>query len=213
MSRIELEIGGMTCASCVTRVERKLNRMPGVSATVNLATERASVSYPAALDPADLIATVRQTGYTARLPQARPDAPEPAGPRTRLLVSLVLSVPVVALAMVPALHVPHWPWLAAALAAPVVGYGGWPFHRAAWTNLRHRAATMDTLISVGTLAAFGWSVVALFTGAPTYLEVAAAVTTFILAGRFAEARARRRAGTALRALLDLGAKDVAVLRS
>ncbi len=206
-----LDIGGMTCASCASRIEKKLNRLDGVTATVNFATEQASVSYPASMSPADLIATVEKTGYTARLPAPSTVDHEPA-PRARLLISLVLAVPVVLLAMVPVLRVPGWQWLSAVLAAPVVGYGGWPFHKAALTNLRHAATTMDTLISVGTLAAFGWSVVALFTGADTYLEVAAGVTVLILAGRFFEARAKRRAGAALRALLELGAKDVAVLR-
>jgi Cu+-exporting ATPase len=219
--RVELEIGGMTCASCAARIEKKLNRLDGVSASVNFATEKAAVTYPATLDPDELIATVEQTGYSARLPRSAgtgdagggPDTADEAGAlRTRLLISLALSVPVVLLAMVPALRFRDWQWLSAVLAAPVVAYGGWPFHRAAFTNLRHRAATMDTLISVGTLASFAWSVVALFTGAELYLEVAAGVTVFILAGRFFEARAKRRAGAALRALLELGAKDVAVLR-
>jgi Cu+-exporting ATPase len=212
--RIELEIGGMTCASCAARIEKKLNRLDGVSASVNFATEKAAVTYPATLDPRTLIATVEQTGYTARLPRptGTGGTDEAGALRTRLLISLALSVPVVLLAMVPAWEFRGWQWLSAALAAPVVAYGGWPFHRAAFTNLRHRAATMDTLISVGTLASFAWSVVALFTGAELYLEVAAGVTLFILAGRFFEARAKRRAGAALRALLELGAKDVAVLR-
>jgi Cu+-exporting ATPase len=239
--RVELEIGGMTCASCAARIEKKLNRLDGVSATVNFATEKAAVTYPATLDPQTLIATVEQTGYTARLPRpirrtadepiAAPD--EAAALRTRLLISLALSVPVIVLAMVPVLQLRNWQWASAILATPVVVYGGWPFHKAAFTNLRHRAATMDTLISVGTLAAYGWSMVALFFGtagepgmretfalraeamsgmSSLYLEVAAGVTVFILAGRFFEARAKRRAGAALRALLQLGAKDVAVLR-
>jgi Cu+-exporting ATPase len=208
-SRVELEIGGMTCASCATRIEKKLNRLDGVTATVNYATEKATVTHPPTVSPADLIATVAQTGYTARLGTA-PSTKD--GLRPRLIASVALAVPVVAMAMVPALRVPGWEWLSAALAVPVVLYGGWPFHRAAVANLRHRATTMDTLISVGTLAALSWSIVALFTGAPMYLEVAAAVTVFILTGRFVEARARRRAGAALRALLELGAKDVAVLR-
>ncbi|MCQ4080653.1 heavy metal translocating P-type ATPase [Streptomyces sp. RB6PN25] len=243
--RVELEIGGMTCASCAARIQKKLNRMDGVSATVNYATEKASVSYGPGVEVADLIATVRATGYTAALP-APPPAPdearaeagtggdhELAALRQRLLTAAVLSVPVIALAMVPALQFRYWQWLSLALAAPVVAYAGWPFHRAAWTNLRHRAATMDTLISMGTLAAFGWSVWALFFGTAgtpgmkdhftfavsrgggsgsIYLEAAAGVTAFILAGRYFEARAKRRAGAALRALLHLGAKDVAVLR-
>ncbi len=205
-ARIELEIGGMTCASCATRVEKRLNRLAGVTATVNLATEKATVSYPATITPADLVAAVEQAGYTAR-----PSAPPPS-PLGRLLVSLALAGPVAAIAMIPALRFAGWEWVVAALTAPVVGYGGWPFHRAAWVNLRHGAATMDTLISVGTVAAFGWSLVCLVTGGMLYFEVAAVVTVFVLAGRYAEARAKRRAGAALRALLELGAKDVAVLR-
>ncbi|MYT31539.1 MULTISPECIES: heavy metal translocating P-type ATPase [unclassified Streptomyces] len=249
---VELEIGGMTCASCAARVEKKLNRMEGVTATVNYATERAQVTLAegSGVATADLIATVEKTGYTAAAP--RPPAPEPAdadatgaghGPeaadaplaalRQRLLVSLALSVPVVLMAMVPVLQFTNWQWLSLTLTAPVVAYGAWPFHRAAWTNLRHGAATMDTLISLGTLAAFGWSLWALFFGTAgmpgmthpfeltiartdgagnIYLEAAAGVTTFILAGRYFEARAKRKAGAALRALLELGAKDVAVLR-
>ncbi len=239
---IELEIGGMTCATCAARIEKKLNKLDGVTASVNYATEKARVTFPASLTPADLIDTVEQIGYAARVPaplapsaEAGPDpaATELAGLRTRLLVSLALSVPVVAMAMVPALQYPNWQWLSAILATPVVFYGGAPFHRASWANLRHGAATMDTLITIGTLAAYGWSLYALLFGTAgqpgmhhgftfavdrmagansIYLEVAAGVTTFILAGRFFEARAKRRAGAALRALLQLGAKDVAVVR-
>ncbi|MCF3143859.1 heavy metal translocating P-type ATPase [Streptomyces platensis] len=247
---VELEIGGMTCASCAARIEKKLNRMEGVTATVNYATEKAQVTVAegSAVAAADLIATVERTGYTATLPE--PPAAEPsdgdvgdaaddrdgaalAALRRRLLISLVLTVPVVLMAMVPPLQFTYWQWLSLTLAAPVVAYGAWPFHRAAWTNLRHGAATMDTLISMGTLAALGWSVWALFFGmagmpgmthpfeltlartdgsGAIYLEAAAGVTTFILAGRSFEARAKRKAGAALRALLELGAKDVAVLR-
>ena len=243
-TRIELTIGGMTCASCASRIEKKLNRMPGVTATVNFATEKASATVEdPAVTAADLIATVEKTGYTAELPPSRhaDDAAAPGEPadelrglRTRLWVSAALSVPVILLAMVPAWQFTYWQWASLVLAAPVVVYGGLPFHRAAWTNLRHGAATMDTLISMGTLAALGWSVWALFLGdagtpgmthpfrlnvdrgmgtANIYLEVAAGVTTFILAGRYFEARAKRRAGAALRALLELGAKDVSVLRN
>jgi Cu+-exporting ATPase len=241
MTQIELSIGGMTCASCAARIEKKLNRMDGVSATVNYATEKATVTLDdQGITAQDLIATVEQTGYTAALPEpARPDGSEPAPVdelrdlRTRLWVSLVLTVPVVVLAMVPAWQFTNWQWLSLTLAAPVVAYGGLPFHRAAWTNLRHGSATMDTLISMGTLAAFGWSVWALFFGTAgepgmthpfsfavrrgdgagnIYLEAAAGVTLFLLAGRYFEARSKRRAGAALRALLHLGAKDVAVLR-
>ncbi|MGI5150896.1 heavy metal translocating P-type ATPase [Plantactinospora sp. CA-294935] len=243
-NRIELKIGGMTCASCASRIEKKLNRLDGVTATVNYATEKATVTFDDTRTPDELIATVEKTGYTAALPPPpRPaDDPgsEPAAPvdelrtlRTRLLVSLVLTVPVIALAMVPAWQFDYWQWLSLTLAAPVVAYGGLPFHRAAWINLRHGAATMDTLISLGTLAAFGWSVWALFLGTAgtpgmthpfsldigpsdgagnIYLETAAGVTLFILAGRYFEVRSKRRAGAALRALLELGAKEVTVLR-
>ncbi|MEV6437187.1 heavy metal translocating P-type ATPase, partial [Streptomyces anulatus] len=297
-SEAELMIGGMTCASCAARVEKKLNRMDGVTATVNYATEKARVTFGEGLKLGDLVATVEKTGYTAR-PVARPERKAPAGDgaaappaaapdtyaydgeprrtdtatgpgagpaavgpapgpapefgadpavrdaeaeqeasigalRQRLVVSAVLAVPVVLLAMVPALQFDSWQWLSLTLAAPVVVWGGLPFHRAAWTNLRHGAATMDTLVSLGTLAAFGWSLWALFlgdagmpgmrhgfdltvsradAGSTIYLEVAAGVVTFILLGRYLEARAKRRSGAALRALMDLGAKDVAVLRA
>ncbi|WDT91680.1 copper-translocating P-type ATPase [Streptomyces sp. SCSIO-PteL053] len=298
-SEAELMIGGMTCASCAARVEKKLNRMDGVTATVNYATEKARVTFGEGLKLGDLIATVEKTGYTAR-PVAQPSAPAPApapegtreagpGPapevspkpasepapesapppapaftpesaaepaseptpdsvardieadqeaplaalRRRLLVSAVLATPVVLLAMIPALQFDYWQWLSLTLAAPVVVWGGLPFHRAAWTNAKHGAATMDTLVSLGTLAAFGWSVWALFLGdagmpgmrhgfdltvsradatSTIYLEVAAGVITFILLGRYLEARAKRKSGAALRALMHLGAKDVAVLR-
>ncbi len=240
---LELSIGGMTCASCAGRIERKLNKLDGVTATVNYATEKARVSFPPSVAPEDLLSTVEAAGYTARLPE--PPAPsggvvpvgedDPVRPlRQRLLVSVALAVPVVAMAMVPALQFDSWQWLSLTLAAPVVVYGGWPFHLAAWKNLRHGSATMDTLVSVGTLAAFGWSLYALFFGiagepgmrhpfeltvertdgsSTIYLEAAAGVTAFILAGRYFEARAKRRAGAALRALLHMGAKDVAVLRA
>lgn len=247
---VELEIGGMTCASCAARVEKKLNRMDGVTATVNYATEKAKVGFQGPVAVADLIATVEATGYTAALPPPpAPPAADPQDPRKgedgraqggeltalrqRLLTAVVLAVPVIVMAMVPAAQFDNWQWLSLTLAAPVVVYAGWPFHRAAWTNLRHGAATMDTLVSVGTLAAFGWSLWALFLGdagmagmtdtfhltvsrqdggSQIYLEAASGVTAFILAGRYFEARAKRRAGAALRALLELGAKDVAVLR-
>ena len=237
---VELAIGGMTCATCATRIEKKLNRLDGVSASVNYATEKAAISYPDTVTPEDLIGVVERTGYTAALPppprpaEAAPPVDELASLRTRVWVSLVLTVPVVVLAMVPALQFTNWQWLSLSLAGPVVVYGGWPFHRAAWVNLRHGAATMDTLVSMGTLAAFGWSVWALFFGTAghpgmthpftftigrgdaagmIYLEAATGVTLFILAGRYFEVRAKRRAGAALRALLELGAKDVARLRS
>ncbi|MFH7336313.1 heavy metal translocating P-type ATPase [Streptomyces sp. KHY 26] len=244
-SEVELLIGGMTCASCAARVEKKLNRMDGVSATVNYATEKAKVHYGAGVEVADLIATVVKTGYTAEEPAPpRPEAataapgsagqdPELGALRHRLLVSALLAAPVVLLAMIPALQFDNWQWLSLTLAAPVVVWGGAPFHRAAWTNARHGAATMDTLVSVGTLAAFGWSLWALFFGhagmtgmhdefrltvsrmdgaSTIYLEVASGVVALILLGRYLEARSKRRAGAALKALLELGAKDVAVLR-
>ncbi|MBF6445715.1 copper-translocating P-type ATPase [Nocardia farcinica] len=243
-TRIELAIGGMTCASCANRIEKKLNKLDGVTATVNYATEKARVEYSGVLTPEDLVATVEEAGYTAALPTSKagkPDASSAASGgddptaslRQRLLVSLVLTVPVIAMAMIPALQFTNWQWLSLTLAAPVVIWGALPFHRAAWTNLRHATATMDTLISIGTLAALGWSLYALFWGTAgmpgmthpfeltiareggagnIYLEVAAGVTTFILAGRYFEARSKRQAGAALRALLELGAKDVSVLR-
>ncbi|MFJ6560726.1 heavy metal translocating P-type ATPase [Streptomyces sp. NPDC091412] len=249
-AEVELLIGGMTCASCAARVEKKLNRMDGVTATVNFATEKARVSCPTGVSVADLIATVVKTGYTAEEPpppapepaadaESRPDAeraprdPEAASLRGRLVVSALLAAPVVLLAMIPALQFTYWQWLSLTLAAPVVVWGGLPFHRAALTNARHGAATMDTLVSIGTLAAFGWSLWALFLGdagmpgmrhefrltvsrvdaaSTIYLEVAAGVVAFILLGRCLEARSKRRAGAALRALLELGAKDVSVLR-
>ena len=244
---LELTIGGMTCASCANRIERKLNKVEGVTAAVNYATEKASVTYTGDLTAEDLVAVVEATGYTATLPppptsdadrqgpdehQAVRDA-EAAAWRQRLVVSAVLTVPVLALAMVPALQFDSWQWISLTLASPVVVWGAYPFHRAAVINARHAAATMDTLISVGVSAAYLWSLWALLftdagmTGmrmpfqllpgdsgeAHLYLEVAAAVTTFIIAGRYFEARAKRQSGAALRALLDMGAKDVAVLRS
>ncbi|CAM5687515.1 heavy metal translocating P-type ATPase [Streptomyces canus] len=235
----ELAIGGMTCASCAARIEKKLNRMDGVTATVNYATEKAKVTHATGVSVQDLIATVENTGYTAR----EPAPPEPSAPheeepdelrslRERLVTAVLLAVPVVAMAMIPALQFEYWQWLSLTLAAPVVTYAGWPFHKAAFTNARHGAATMDTLISVGTTAAFGWSLWALFLGTAgtpgmkhpfeltiargdgtgnLYLEAAAGVTAFILAGRYFEARSKRKAGAALKALLELGAKDVTVL--
>ncbi|WP_189547390.1 heavy metal translocating P-type ATPase, partial [Streptomyces gelaticus] len=284
-STAELVIGGMTCASCAARVEKKLNRMDGVTATVNYATEKAKVAFGPGTGLADLIATVEKTGYTAQPVHHRPEPPpsapssataspdakrpaatspdttspsttspeatgvqpEPGGEdpeerdaaralaslRQRLTVSALLAVPVVVLAMVPALQFDYWQWLSLALAAPVVVWGGLPFHRATWTNLRYGAATMDTLVSIGTLAAFGWSLWALFLGdagmtgmrhgfdvtvsrdgasSTIYLEVAAGVVTFLLLGRYLEARSKRKAGSALRALMHLGAKEASVLR-
>ncbi|WP_437097667.1 heavy metal translocating P-type ATPase [Streptomyces flavidovirens] len=250
----------MTCASCAARIEKKLNRMDGVEATVNYATEKAKVTYRGEdVSVQDLIATVEATGYTAKEPPplrtepqtdtagaaagatARAAAEDAAGAeddelrplRQRLATATVLAVPVIAMAMVPALQIEFWQWLSLTLTAPVVTYAAWPFHRAAWTNAKHGAATMDTLISVGTSAAFLWSLWALFFGTAgtpgmthafeltisrsdgagnIYLEAAAGVTAFILAGRYFEARSKRKAGAALKALLELGAKSVTVLR-
>ncbi|MFE4516989.1 heavy metal translocating P-type ATPase [Kitasatospora sp. NPDC056783] len=242
-AEVELSIGGMTCATCAARIEKKLNRMDGVTASVNYATEKAKVSFEGDVEVADLIATVEATGYTAALP--KPPAAEGAGGeqaepadslaplRQRLFTAVALAVPVIAMAMVPALQFDNWQWLSLTLAAPVVTYAAWPFHRAAFTNARHGAATMDTLVSLGTIAAFLWSLWALFFGdagmpgmrhgfeltiarsdgsSNIYLEAAAGVTAFILAGRYFEARSKRTAGAALKALLELGAKDVTVLR-
>src|SRR5580693_6268627 len=239
---VELGIGGMTCASCAARIEKKLNRLGGVTAAVNFATETAHVSFPAAVSTSDLISVVAQTGYTAALPASRPArleaaegtpaADEAALLRPRLLVSMALAFPVVVLAMVPPLQFRNWQWASLALASPVAVWGAWPFHRAAVSNARHGAATMDTLLSVGVAAAYLWSLYALFFGAAgragarmgfawlargsgagaTYLEVASGVTALVLLGRYLEARAKRRSGAALRALLSLGAKDVAVRR-
>ena len=163
---VELSIGGMTCASCANRIERKLNKVDGVTATVNYATEKARVSFPDSVAPADLVQVVEAAGYTAELPADKPadDKPEADPQRQRLIVSATLAVPVILLSMIPLLQFPNWQWLALTLASPVVVWGALPFHRAAWANLRHGAATMDTLISVCVLAAFGWSLYALFWG-------------------------------------------------
>lgn len=232
---IELDIGGMTCAACAARIEKKLNRLDGVAATVNYATERAAVAVPDGYDPAMLVAEVEKAGYSAVVarPRRAPASGDPESLRTRLLVCALFAVPVIAMAMVPALQFRSWQWVSLALTVPVVVWGGRPFHAAAWTNLKHGAATMDTLISLGTLSAFVWSLYALFLGsagrpglrhgfdltvrhgdggANVYLEVAAGVTLFVLAGRYAERRSKRAAGAALRALLERGAPDVAVLR-
>lgn len=241
---VELTISGMTCASCANRIERKLSGLDGVTATVNYATEKAKVTFDASRSPESLIEVVEQAGYGATLPRDR-DVPagDGAGPdaadehvrslRQRVIVSALLSIPVIAMAMIPPLQFTYWQWISLTLAAPVVVWGAAPFHRAAWLNLRHGTATMDTLVSLGTLAAFGWSLYALLWGTAgmpgmthgfslaisrtdgagnIYLEAAAGITTFILAGRYFEARAKRSAGAALRALLELGAKDAGVLR-
>ena len=233
--QVDLLVGGMTCTSCAARIEKKLNRMPGVAATVNYATEKASVFVPAGTSVEDAIKTIEATGYTANLPA--PVVVQDAGSlevsalRQRLLISAALTLPVAVLSMIPVLQFTNWQWLALTLAAPVAVWGAWPFHRAAWLNARHGAATMDTLVSVGVLAALGWSLYALFFGMAgmagmtmsftfiggggadeIYLEVASAVTVFILAGRYAEARAKRNSGAALQALLELGAKETTLLR-
>jgi Cu+-exporting ATPase len=236
---VEMPIEGMTCASCANRIERRLNEVDGVSATVNFATERATVRYDAAtVEPEQLIGAVEAAGYSAQLPRdeapaAVEHADDPTAPlRRRLVISGLLSLPVLLIAMMPALQFDNWQWLSLNLATPVVLWGAWPFHKAAWANLKHGTATMDTLISVGVLSAWLWSLYALFLGEAgvpdmrmsfdlipeqgsgsdqIYLETASVVTTFILTGRYFEARAKRRAGAALIALLELGAKDVAVL--
>lgn len=245
-SELQLEIGGMTCASCATRVERKLNKLPGVAATVNYATEKAQINVPDGTDVAALVAAVESAGYTATVPApAAPPTSDADGSlvvpaeldstaalRQRLIISAALALPVVVLSMVPIFQFTNWQWLALALAAPVALWGAWPFHRAAWVNLRHGGTTMDTLVSVGVLAALGWSLYALFFGMAgmagmqmsfhfltepgsganeIYLEVASAVTVFLLTGRYLEARARRESGAALRELLQLGAKDAVQL--
>jgi Cu+-exporting ATPase len=220
--RVDLELGGMTCAACASRIERKLNRLEGVHAAVNYATEQAAVSFdPSRADVETLVAAVESIGYSASLPRAAGDTTQVRDPaaaerlvRRRLAVAAALTLPLVLVSMVPALMFEGWEWVALALAAPVVLWSGWPFHRAAALNARHVAATMDTLISIGTLAAFGWSAVVLVSGvdADTYFEVGAVITTLILLGRWLESRARRRSGEAVRALLDLGAKEVRVLR-
>ncbi|OSC38820.1 heavy metal translocating P-type ATPase [Mycobacterium decipiens] len=244
VSNLEFEIAGMTCASCAARIEKRLNKLDGVNAAVNYATELATVTVPAGYDPQALIAEVQKAGYTAALSRHHDEPDNPAAQRvacdpelrslrTRLVATIVLAGPVILMAMLPVLQFRYWQWASLVLAAPVVVWAGRPFHEAAWVNLKHGAATMDTLVSVGTLSAFLWSLYALFLGtagepgmrhpfeltvtpgdgaANIYLEVAAGVTMFVLAGRYFEKRSKRRAGAALRALLDLGAKDVTLLR-
>ncbi|MCX8556678.1 heavy metal translocating P-type ATPase [Mycolicibacterium mucogenicum] len=208
---VTLSVGGMTCSSCAARIEKRLNRIDGVHASVNFATEQAAITYPDSVTTDELVAAVEATGYTASIDKA--DGTTETAYLPRLLVSLALTIPVIALSMIPALQFPHWPLWALTLATPVVFWGAWPLHHAAWTNLRHGAATMDTLVSLGVLTSYLWSAWMLSTGSDhLYLEVAATVTTLILAGKFFETRAKRQSGAALRALLDLGAKDVAVLR-
>ncbi|WP_205472137.1 cation-translocating P-type ATPase [Nocardioides sp. SYSU D00038] len=244
---VELAITGMTCASCANRIERKLNKLDGVTASVNYATERARVSFPPTVATELLLDTVAAAGYAAALPEPEPEpggGPDAADPdvvpdpeldalRQRLVGSALLTLPVVVLAMVPAWQFDHWQWASLTLATPVAVWGAWPFHRAAWVNLRHGATTMDTLVSMGVLAAYAWSLVALFLGTAgdpgmthgfsfgiersdglgnVYLETAAGVTTFLLAGRWFEKRSKRRAGAALRALLSLGAREATLLR-
>ena len=214
--RVRLDVDGMTCASCAARIERKLNRLEGVEATVNYATEAASVTYdPSAVSVDDLIAAVEKVGYHAALPDERAPARDLAQAiRTRLAVAVLLTAPLTVVAMVPGLQFEGWEWLALVLATPVVFWSGLGFHRATLRNARHRAATMDTLISVGTLSAWAWSAVVLVGGieAHTYFEVAAVITTLILLGRWLELRARTRSGEAIRALVELGAKEARVLR-
>jgi len=237
---VELVIGGMTCASCAANIEKRLNKLEGVSAAVNFATEQAKVSCPEGVTTEDLVAQVESAGYTAHAPTHAPvEEHHHAGGdvdelRSRVLITFLLTAPVLLLSMIPALQFDNWQWMALALASPVVVWGGYPFHQSAWANAKHGAAGMDTLISIGTLAAYGWSLYALFIGDAgmpgmkmrfsfnvervsgsheIYLEVVTAVTLFILTGRYLEARAKRQSGAALRALMELGAKDVAVLRN
>ncbi|KAA0095235.1 Cu(2+)-exporting ATPase [Mycolicibacterium sp. P1-18] len=213
MSTVTLALDGMTCASCAARIEKRLNKIDGVRATVNFATEQAAVDFDEGVTTDDLVAAVQATGYTATVDRA--DRNHDDEYRRRLTVSAALSVPVLAMSMVSAWQFAGWQWVALALATPVVSWGAWPFHRAAIVNLRHGATTMDTLVSIGVLASYLWSARQVVAGDDhhqLYLEVAAVVTTFILAGRHFEARAKTRSGAALRALLDMGAKDVAVIQ-
>jgi Cu+-exporting ATPase len=213
---VRLDLEGMTCASCASRIERKLNRLEGVEATVNYATDQATVTYdPGSVTVDQLVATVAAAGYGAALENVDAAAPDETGAlKARLAVAVALSLPLAVLAMVMQLQFEGWEWLAFALSTPVVLWAGWPFHRAAFVNARHGAASMDTLVSVGTLAAWGWSTVVVVGGldAETYFEAGAVITTLILVGRYLEARARRRSGEAIRALLELGARDAHVLR-
>jgi Cu+-exporting ATPase len=235
---VELPISGMTCASCANRIERKLNKLEGVTASVNYATERATVEFdPSLVEAEQLVEQVEAAGYQAVLPSVGATSPadeaeevdELAPLRNRLIVAVLLGLPTLLLSMISSLQFDRWQWLVLQLATPVVLWAAWPFHKSAWTNLRHGAATMDTLISLGVLSAYLWSLYALFfgdAGLPDmrmklsfsasgedemYLEISAVVTVFVLAGRYFEARSKRRAGAALNALLELGAKDVAIL--
>jgi len=210
VTEITLELEGMTCASCASRIERGLNGLDGVQASVNLAMEQAAVHYDgSSLDVDALLAAVEEAGYRAS-PVGERDEEPCETLRVRLAISAALTVPLALVAMVPPLQFDGREWLAFALATPVVFVAGWPFHRVAARNLRHRAVTMDTLVSLGTLSAWTWSTAALLfvEGADTYFEVAGVITTFILLGRFLETRARQRAGEAIRAPADLSFQTV-----
>ena len=231
---IELDIDGMTCASCAARIEKKLNKVDGVTASVNYATEKARVLTDTPIPVADLIAVVEQTGYHAALPDpAKPEVDHAKELQSRVIVSAVLALPVIVLAMVPAWQFPGWQWVSLALTIPVYGWAGYPFHRSAVVNARHFATTMDTLISLGTTAAMGWSLYALFFGhagmigythgfefmlmrgtgeGSVYFEAVVGIITFLLLGRWFEARSKQRAGEAVRALLQLGATEATLLR-
>ena len=214
LDRLDLPIEGMTCASCAARIERSLNDLDGVEASLQVTSETASVAFdPGRVGPGQLREAVERAGYRARPPDAGDEPPHGGGVGLRLAVSAALSLPVLLVSMIPALRFDGWEWAALALAAPAVLWAGWPFHRAAWAGLRHRAVTMDTLISLGTLAALGWSAAVVLSGADeeVYLEVAAVVTTFLLAGRWLEARAKRRAGAALAALLEMAPGEASLL--
>ncbi len=220
--RVTFDLQGMTCASCASRIERKLNKLDGVEASVNYATEQAAVSFDATRSAVeDLVRAVEAAGYGAALPRAAGDVSQAAEAeratqvlRRRLWVAATLAAPLVLLAMIEPLQFSGWEWLALALSTPVVFWAGWPFHHAAALNARHAAATMDTLISIGTLAAWGWSAVVLVGGLDehSYFEVAAVITALILLGRYFEARARRSSSEAIRALLELGAKEACLLK-
>ncbi len=241
---LDIPVGGMTCASCANRIQRKLNKLDGVNASVNYATEKAHVEAPADINPQQLIDTIVAAGYTAELPQEEPEQEPGAAPegkdreledlRNRVIGAVILTAPVIAMSMIPALQFTNWQWLCLTLSAPVFVWAGWPFHRATLKNLRHGEVTMDTLITMGTTASFLWSVWALFFGRAglpglkhefhftvtpgdadmnIYLEAMAGIIMFVLIGRYFEKRSKRNAGQALRELMKLGAKDVSVLES